>query len=70
MAIHNAEPAGQAPLDEEARTFLRLLDEVSQIQRLLLEEGEVLRARVRELETGQRAGSGGSAATDQEGRLP
>ena len=38
---------------DEAREFLRLLEDVGEIQRDLLEEAERLRARVEELEAGK-----------------
>ena len=53
MATFDPSPA--SPPFQEAQAFLRLLDDVSLIQRLLLEETQALRARVRELEAGEQA---------------
>jgi hypothetical protein len=56
LAIFDLPPA--SPPLQEAQVFLRLLNDVSLIQRLLLEETQALRARVRELEAGRAAASG------------
>ena len=53
------------PPPQTVQHFLHLLDDVSLIQELLLDETAFLRARVRELEAGQAPGP-----TENEGRRP
>jgi len=57
------DPSG-TPAPQAVQHFLRLLDDVSRIQQLLLEETAFLRARVRELE----ARTPGPAEGEGEGR--
>ena len=59
----NLDPQG-VPQPQAVQHFLRLLDDVSRIQQLLMEETERLRARVRELE----ARTAGSGPAEGEGR--
>jgi hypothetical protein len=63
--FNQAVPGPPAP--QVAQYFLRLLDDVSRIQQLLLDETVALRARVRELEAGAQPGSGPAG---DEGRRP
>jgi len=63
----NLDPQG-IPQPQAVQHFLRLLDDVSHIQQLLLEETERLQARVRELEA--RTASPDPGPADGEGRRP
>jgi hypothetical protein len=66
LATPSSEPSEPLSL-QEVQHFLRLLDDVNQIQQQLMEETVVLRARVQELEAKTLLGVQTSVPADQEG---
>jgi hypothetical protein len=66
LATPSSEPSEPLSL-QEVQHFLRLLDDVNQIQQQLMEEAGVLRARVQELEARNPLGSRTPLPAEQEG---